>query len=154
LGHQVIGLYLGPTEFFLAVHTTLSDENPNVFVPSIIPFTGTASNAQELQFSYTQLAGNDWLIKLVSNGQTKTITSADLGQTWSNQIDGFRFFTSQEGTNPGSPMEIENMAVTTAAVPEPPPWAMLGIGLLGVTFAVCRKRALFDWTCGTKSSFS
>jgi len=60
-GHQVLGIYFGlitpsgPT-FNPAVHTALSDENPEVFANIPLPFTGTASSPQAVNISFTQLA--------------------------------------------------------------------------------------------------
>src|SRR5437762_3126975 len=68
-GHQVLGIYLGPSSsgptFYLAIHNTLSDENPtfwtkipipgNVFSPTNNPLPG-ANNFLEVNISFQQLA--------------------------------------------------------------------------------------------------
>jgi hypothetical protein len=70
-GHQVLGIYLGPvttagSAFYLAVHTTLSDENPAVFKEIPLPFTGTASSPQEVKISFTGFEQGNWILRMVS----------------------------------------------------------------------------------------
>jgi FG-GAP-like repeat len=121
-GHQVLGIYFGPVNpsgptFNLAVHTTLSDENPKVFATIPLPFTGTASSPQAVNISFTQLAQGNWILKMVSGTTTVTLTSQKYGATWNTAqgLDGVRYFTSQGGTNPGGPLEWENTSVRPAS---------------------------------------
>jgi hypothetical protein len=123
-GHQVIGIYLGPdttagSAFYLAVHTTLSDENPAVWKEIPLPFTGTASGPQQVKIIFTQLAQGNWILKLISGDNTVVLTSREYGTTWNTEaaegLDGVRYFTSQGGTNPGGPLEWENASVEPPA---------------------------------------
>ena len=108
-GHQVLGIYLGPqasgTYLTLAVHTTLSDENASVYKKIPLPFTGTASSPQVVKISFTQLAQGDWIVKMVSGGNSVVLTSHEYGTTWNTDaaegLDGVRYFTSQGGPTPG-----------------------------------------------------
>jgi hypothetical protein len=121
-GHQVLGIYLGTFSpsgpiFNLAVHTTLSDEHPEVYTKIHLPFTGTASSPQVVTISFTQLARSNWIIKMVSGTTTVTLTSQKYGATWNTAqgLDGVRYFTSQGGTSPGGPLEWENTSVRPAS---------------------------------------
>jgi hypothetical protein len=117
-GHQVLGIYFaantpsGPT-FGLAVWTALSDEHASVFKIIPLPFTGTASNPQAVNISFTQLAQGNWVLKMISGDSAVTLTSKEYGATWNTAqgLDGVRYFTSQGGTNPGGPLEWKNMSV-------------------------------------------
>jgi len=118
-GHQVLGIYLGPNSFststiILVVHTTLSDENPDVVKRIPFPLTGTANNPQEVKISFTQLAQGNWIVKMISGDTTVVLTSQEYGATWNTAqgLDAVRYFTSQGGTNPGGPLEWKNMSVT------------------------------------------
>jgi hypothetical protein len=125
-GHQVLGIYLGPNTpsgpvFILAVHTTLSDENANVYKRIPIPFTGTATSPQLLSIVYTQYAQGHWRLWLVNwtplfgilfPTSNLVLTSNEYGATWNAQgVDAVRYFTSQGGNNPGGPLEWEYMVV-------------------------------------------
>lgn len=117
-GHQVLGIYLGPTvsgySFYLAIHNTLSDENPDKFLTLSLSLTGTAKHPQEVKIVYTQLAQGNWSIKLESAGQSSLVfTSQEYGATWNTTtgLDGVRYFTSQGGTKPGGPLEWTTMSV-------------------------------------------
>ena len=122
-GHQVFGIYLGPndqgeTKFDVSFHTTLSDEHPAVNLAVPLPFTGTASNPQEVKIIFTQLAQGNWILKLISGDNTVVLTSQEYGATWNTTqgLDAVRYFTSQGGTNPGGPLEWKDMSVA----PVPP----------------------------------
>ena len=128
-GHQVLGIYLGPTTpsgpvFVLLVHTTLSDEKPSVIKTLPIPFTGTASSPQVIRIIYTQLAQGHWILKMASGATTLIFTSHEFGATWNTVqgVDAVRYFTSQGGNNPGGPLEWENMSVVPGlgGPPHPP----------------------------------
>jgi FG-GAP-like repeat/FG-GAP repeat len=117
-GHQVLGIYFGPTTpsgptFNLAVHTTLSDEHPAVFKQIPLTFTGTASSPQEVNISFTQLAQGNWVLKMISGTSVVVLTSQEFGTTWNTAqgLDAVRYFTSQGGTNPGGPLEWKDMSV-------------------------------------------
>jgi MYXO-CTERM domain-containing protein len=144
-GHQVLGIYLGPSTaagstFDLAVHTTLSDENPPIFKFNIFPFTGTAASPQTVNISYTQLAQGNWILTMASGATTETFTSQEFGATWNTAegLDGIRYFTSQGGTNPGGPLEFENTSVSP--VPEASTWSMIGAGGVGLLGMLARRR--------------
>jgi hypothetical protein len=118
-GHQVFGIYLdtndqGVTRFDVSFHTTLSDEHPQVNLSIPLPFTGTASNPQEVKISFTQLAQGNWILKLVSGDKTVVLTSQEYGATWNTAqgVDGVRYFTTQGGNNPGGPLEWKNASVS------------------------------------------
>jgi hypothetical protein len=120
-GHQVLGIYLGPSTasvptITLVVHTALSDEHPEVVKHIPLPFTGTASSPQAVNISFTQLAQGHWILKMISGDSTLVFTSQEYGGTWntSQGLDGVRYFTSQGGTNPGGPMEWKDMSVRRA----------------------------------------
>jgi hypothetical protein len=127
-GHQVIGIYLGPTAsgpvFNLAVHPTLSDENAAIYKPisllnKLLTPANTASNPLKVTFIFTQLPQGNWIILLIATEGSKThtaaLTSTQYGPTWnkapSEGIDAVRYFTSQGGTTPGGPLEWTNMSV-------------------------------------------
>jgi hypothetical protein len=120
-GHQVLGIYFdtetpsGPV-FTLAVWTKLSDEHAPVFTQIPLPFTGTASNPQQVKISFTQLAQGNWILKMISGDTTLVFTSKEYGATWNiaQGLDGVRYFTSQGGTNPGGPLEWKDMSVSRA----------------------------------------
>jgi hypothetical protein len=100
------------------------------------PNAGTSANSHEEKV-INALQGQLWIDKetfaiLRCDGKTVEPVTVAL-------IATVRFFTSQGGTNPGSPMEIANIAMTVGAVPEPPSWATVGIGVLRVAVAVGRR---------------
>ena len=142
-GHQVLGIYLGPTptgpEFSLAVHSTPSDEKAPIYakIPilnSAINAGNTAANPLSVTMIYTQLPKGNWLLTfiVVANGRTSTniMSSAQYGPTWntapSEGLDAVRYFTSQGGATPGGPLEWKNMLVTPSLpIPLPSPTAKL-----------------------------
>jgi hypothetical protein len=119
-GHQVLGIYVGPQSngentFDLAVHTTLSDENPKVWKILPLRFTATELHPQLVKIIYAQYAKGNWTLKLESAGSdTLVLTSQEYGATWntSEGLDAVRYFTSQGGANPGGPLAWQNMAVS------------------------------------------
>ena len=73
-GHQVLGIYLGPSPsgptFYLAVHNTLSDENAAVYTKIPIPGnvfspTNTVNNFLKVNIAFKQLAGGNWTLSLI-----------------------------------------------------------------------------------------
>jgi hypothetical protein len=118
-GHQVIGLYLGPTspgvyQFGLAIHNTLSDENPDQWIWLPLTFTGTAKHPQIVHIKFKQLAVGNWKLDISTPQQTALVlTSTQYGPTWNTAqgLDAVRYFTSQGGTNPGGPLEWTTMGV-------------------------------------------
>jgi hypothetical protein len=127
-GHEALGLYLGPHGFGLTYNDThVSDENYTVYKPNAIPFTGTATNPQEVDLSLTTLGNNAFELALATDGNTYTFD----GTLFNSAIDGLRFFTSQGGTQPGGPLAIGQMSVTQA-VPEPGEFGLLGVGLVSL----------------------
>jgi hypothetical protein len=125
-GHQVIGIYLGPTAsgpvFTLAVHPTVSDETAPVYktiLNNVITPANTASNPVKITFTFTQLPQGNWIIVALatSGGKSSTtiLSSYQYGPIWnkgpSEGIDAVRYFTSQGGSTPGGPLEWKNMSV-------------------------------------------
>jgi hypothetical protein len=125
-GHQVIGIYLGPSDhgpvFTLAVHPSVSDEQAPVYkeiFPKLITPANTANNPVKIAFTYNQLPQGHWLIvaRITVNSRsfTQLLTSFQYGTTWnkapSEGIDAVRYFTSQGGAAPGGPLEWTDMAV-------------------------------------------
>lgn len=136
-GHEALGLYLGPNGFGLAYNDThVSDESYTVYESNAIPFTGTATNPQEVDLSLTALGNNAFELAMTTDGKTYTFGTT----LFSTAIDGLRFFTSQGGTQPGGPLAIGQMSVTQA-VPEPGELGLLGVGLVGVLGFFRLKRA-------------
>jgi hypothetical protein len=126
-GHQVVGLYLGPTDhgpvFTIAVHPSVSDEQAAIYkeiLPNVITPANTAANPVRMTLTYTQLPQGQWLLLVIaaSNGRTQvsTFSSAHYGSTWntapSEGIDAVRYFTSQGGATPGGPLEWTDMSVS------------------------------------------
>jgi hypothetical protein len=71
-GHQVLGIYLGPSPsgptFYLAVHNTVSDENPTVWTKIPIPnnvFNSTLNGPLQVDITFKPLAGGNWTLTLV-----------------------------------------------------------------------------------------
>jgi hypothetical protein len=125
-GHQVIGIYLGPTAsgpvFTLAVHPSVSDETAPIYkqiLPKLISPANTDKNPVKITFAFTQLPQGNWIIVALatSGGKSSTtiLSSYQYGPTWnkapSEGIDAVRYFTSQGGTTPGGPLEWTSMAV-------------------------------------------
>jgi hypothetical protein len=129
-GHQVLGIYLGPTSsglaFTLVVHTTLSDENPSVVQQFPIPSgylnnSLTPANPLKVVIEFTQQSQGQWLIRLTfwDNNGIRTgpigLSSREFGATWNKGptqgIDAVRYFTSQGGVTPGGPLEWTDMSV-------------------------------------------
>jgi hypothetical protein len=127
-GHEALGLYLGPSGFGLAYNDThVSEETYTAYESNAIPFTGTATNPQEVDLSLTALGNNHFELALATDGKTYTFDST----LFSTAIDGLRFFTSQGGTQPGGPLAIGQMSVTQA-VPEPGQFGLFGVGLVSL----------------------
>jgi hypothetical protein len=108
-GHQVLGIYLGPTSsglaFTLVVHTTLSDENPAVVKHLPIPggYNLTAGNPLRVNIKFTQESQGQWRIQLTIGGSPIgafpiLLVSNQFGATWNQGptqgIDAVRYFTS------------------------------------------------------------
>jgi hypothetical protein len=127
-GHQVIGIYLGPTlsgpQFNLAVHPSVTDEQPAVFKPitflnNLFSAANTAANPLQVTINYTQLPQGNWVIVLRAVAGNRTgvtaLTSTQYGTTWNKAttegIDAVRYFTSQGGITPGGPLEWKDMSV-------------------------------------------
>jgi hypothetical protein len=118
-GHQVLGLYVGPTspgvyQIGLAIHNTLSDENPNQWIWLPWKFTGTAKKPMSVHFVFQQLAAGAWTLKLSSPGKNALVYgSAQQGLLWntSTGVSAVQYFTSQGNTNPGGMLEWTNMTV-------------------------------------------
>jgi hypothetical protein len=71
-GHQVLGIYLGPSPsgpaFYLGVHNTLSDENATVWTKIPIPnnvFNSTHNGPLQVDITFKPLAGGNWTLTLV-----------------------------------------------------------------------------------------
>ena len=117
-GHQVLGLYLGQTgahkySFGLAIHNTLSDENPDQWINLPLEFTGTTNQPQQVIIHYFQYASGSWKLELRSPNQNAVVlTSAQYGPTWNTTtgIDAVRYFTSQ-AISRGHPLEWASMRV-------------------------------------------
>jgi hypothetical protein len=126
-GHQVIGIYLGPSPsgpvFTLAVHPSVSDEKAPVYtqiLPNQITPANASHNPVKITFTFTSLPQGNWiLLAVVNNGgttSTTVLTSNQYGLTWntapSEGIDAVRYFTSQGGAAPGGPLEWTDMSVS------------------------------------------
>jgi hypothetical protein len=116
-GHQVMGIYVGPTStgisVYFGLHNTLSDENPTLWKTLPIKFTGTAKHPEVIKIIYKQLAQANWSVRLDTARGSIVLTSGEYGATWNTTtgVDGVRFFTSQGGTNPVGPLAWEEMSV-------------------------------------------
>jgi hypothetical protein len=113
-GHQVLGLYLGQTSakeygFGLAIHNTLSDENPDQWIE--LPINFEPGMSMKLEF-ITGSAGA-WQLKLhPNNGNAIVLTSSEYGPTWNTTtgVDAIQIFTSQ-AVDKGHPLEWTSMSV-------------------------------------------
>ena len=118
-GHQVFGLYLGPTapgvyKFGLGIHNTLSDEDPNQWISLPWNFTGTLKKPMKVHIDFRQLVSGSWKLELRSPGKDSLVySSANCGPLWniSTGIDGVQIFTSQGNATPGGRLEWKNMRV-------------------------------------------
>jgi hypothetical protein len=126
-GHQVIGLYLGPSPsgpvFTFVVHPTVSDENPPIVDKStplnkFISAANTPNNPLYLLIIFSQGVNGQWDLQiqpLSSPGAPINLSSRQYGLTWnkapSEGLDAVRYFCSQGGVTPGGPLEWGAMAV-------------------------------------------
>jgi hypothetical protein len=124
-GHQVLGIYLGPTAqgpaFTLMVHSTVSDENPAV-IRQILPEASRAlvpGTPIPVTIIFSQQGQGQWMLRFVTVLGTKSFTSAassqNWGTTWNKGVTeglyAVRYFTSQGGITPGGPLEWTDMSV-------------------------------------------
>jgi hypothetical protein len=115
-GHQVLGIYVtgevsSPLPAVtLVVHTTISDEHPDVVVKDL-PLSPNRLSGAPITISLTQLAFGHWVLRF---GNT-TLTSFKYGAAWNKGstqgIDGVRYFTRQ-GTDSSGPLRWMNMSVS------------------------------------------
>jgi hypothetical protein len=118
-GHQVLGLYCGPTsagvyQIGLGIHNTLSDEDPNKWIWLPWSFTGTDTKPMAVHIDYKQLAGGNWKLELSSPGKDTLIySSASEGTLWNTTtgIDGVQYFTSQGSNSTLPAFEWKSMSV-------------------------------------------